>query len=243
LLLLAFCGFFGVAVNQGFFLTGLKYTTPINAAVLMVTTPIFVLIISILLKVEQFTVAKLTGVALGATGTLMMIFNRGEVSFAGTLKGDIFILINASSYALYLVLVKPLMKKYNPITVIKWIFLFGLIPIFPLGIEDALHVDWHSFGTSIWVAFFYVLIMTTFFTYLLNATALKTVKPSTVGIYIYLQPVLATLIALSLGKDELTMVKVLSGMIIILGVYLVSFNRKSGIKIRNLYSKIFNSSK
>lgn len=227
--LLAVCGLFGVFINQSFFLTGLKFTTPINASVLMVTTPIFVLIISILMRVEKFTVLKLTGVLLGAAGTLLLIFSKGKVSFTGTLKGDVFILINASAYALYLVLVKPMMRKYNPITVVKWIFLFGLIPVIPLGWKDATSIDWSSFGPTVWMSFFYVLVMTTFFTYLLNAIALKRVKPSTVGIYIYLQPVLATGIALFMGKDQLTWVKIIAGLIIITGVYLVSL-KKSTLK-------------
>jgi drug/metabolite transporter (DMT)-like permease len=219
------CGILGVFLNQSFFLTGLKFTTPINASVLMVTTPIFVLVISILLKEEKVTWLKISGVVLGASGTLLLILSKGSLDFSGTLKGDVLVLINAFAYSLYLVIVKPLMIKYNPITVIKWIFLFGLIPVFPLGFEGASRVDWSSFSTAVWIAFLYVLILTTFFTYLLNAMALKVVKPSTVGIYIYLQPVLATIVALSLGKDELTGIKILSGMIIILGVYLVSTNK------------------
>lgn len=225
------CGILGVFLNQSFFISGLKFTTPINASVLMVTTPIFVLLISIILREEKFTWFKILGVFLGATGTLLLILSKGSLDFSGTLKGDVLVLINAFSFSLYLVIVKPLMSKYNPITVIKWIFLFGLIPVFPLGFEGALQVDWSTFSTAIWIAFLYVLIMTTFFTYLLNAIALRVAKPSTVGIYIYLQPVLATLVALSLGKDELTQTKILSGMIIILGVYLVSSNKFKTISL------------
>lgn len=223
---LAICGFFGVLINQSFFITGLKYTTPINASVLMVMTPIFVLIISILLKEEKASLFKVLGIVLGASGTLLLIFSKGNISFDGTLKGDIFILINAFSYGLYLVLVKPLMSKYNALTVVKWIFLFGLIPVIPIGWEGAFSVDWSIFTSSIWFAFLYVLILTTFLAYLLNASALKKVKPTTVGVYIYLQPVLATIVALSLGKDQLTLLKIIAGIIIILGVYLVSFSRK-----------------
>lgn len=224
------CGILGVFLNQSFFLSGLKFTTPINASVLMVTTPIFVLVISIILREEKVTWLKILGVVLGASGTLLLILSKGSLDFSGTMKGDVLVLINAFAYSLYLVIAKPLMIKYNPITVIKWIFLFGLIPVFPLGFEGASQVDWSSFSTTVWIAFLYVLIMTTFFTYLLNAVALKVVKPSTVGIYIYLQPVLATIVALSLGKDELTSIKMLSGMIIILGVYLVSTNKRKVIQ-------------
>lgn len=222
---LMICGIFGVFLNQSFFITGLKYTTPINASVLMVTTPIFVLILSILLREEKLTLLKIWGVLLGAGGTLLLLLNKGSIDFSGTLKGDLYVLINAIAYSCYLVLAKPLMRKYNPITVVKWIFLFGIIPVLPLGWEGATQVEWSNFSTSLWFAFVYVLIMVTFFTYLLNAMALKTVKPSTVGIYIYLQPVLATFVALAMGKDQLTGIKILSGMLIILGVYLVSIQK------------------
>jgi drug/metabolite transporter (DMT)-like permease len=151
-----------------------------------------------------------------------LIFGKGDLDFSGTLKGNIFILINAFSYALYLVLVKPLMKKYNPLTIVKWIFIFAAIPIIPFSWKEVISTDWQNFTPAIWISFFYVLIFVTFFSYLLNASALKKVKPSTVGIYIYLQPVIASLVALSLGRDELSLIKIISGIIIIYGVYLVS---------------------
>jgi len=225
LLKLSLSALFGVVINQSFFITGLKYTTPINAAVLMVLVPIMVLLISILLKQEKNTLYKTVGVLLGATGTLLLIFGKGQISFSGTLKGDVFIFINALSYSIYLVITKPLMIKYNPLTVVKWIFIFALIPITPLGYQDAMQVDWSSFSVEIWLSFLYVLIFTTFLAYLLNAMALKIVKPSTVGIYIYLQPVLASIVALMLHKDELTWEKISAGIIIIIGVYLVGKNR------------------
>jgi len=226
---LILCAIFGVVINQSFFITGLKYTTPINASVLMVTAPMLVLILAVFFGEERFTKSKILGIILGAAGTLILIFGQGDLSFGGTLKGNIFILINATSYALYLVTVKPLMKKYNPMTIVKWIFIFAFIPVTIFAGKDVLSTNWHLFTPGIWLAFVYVLLFVTFFSYLLNATALKTVKPSTVGIYIYLQPAIATIVALSVGKDELSFIKLIAGIIIILGVYLVS--RKKTIQI------------
>ena len=216
------CGLFGVVINQSFFITGLKYTSPINASVLMVTTPIFVLLFSGLLKEEKINARKGLGIFLGATGTLTLILGKGQFSFSGTWLGDIMILTNALSYGLYLVLVKPLMKEYNPLTVVKWIFLFGMIPALPFAWNGIFKTPWDTFTFPVWTAFFYVLFFTTVLAYLLNATALKKVKPSTVGVYIYLQPVLATIIALISGKDELSFLKIFAGGIIITGVYLAS---------------------
>jgi len=226
-LLLASCSLFGVVINQIFFIAGLKYTTPINAAVLMVTTPILVLVISAMVYREKLNLIKGLGIVLGAGGTLMLVMNKGSFSFSGNLKGDIFIIINAISYAMYLVMIKPLMQKYSPFTIMKWIFIFGLIPVIPLGLEDAITAQWTSFTPGMWMAFFYVLIFTTVFAYWLNAIALKKVEPATVGVYIYLQPVMATTIALLAGKDSLTIEKLIPGLMIIAGVYLVSLRKKT----------------
>jgi len=185
------------------------------------------LVFSAVIHREKLGLLKSVGVALGAGGTLMLIMSKGSFSFSGNLKGDIFIIINAISYAIYLVLIMPLMKKYSPITIMNWIFIFGLIPVIPLGLNDALNAQWSEFSPAMWAAFFYVLLFTTIIAYLLNAFALKKVDPSTVGVYIYLQPVMATAIALFSGKDTLSAGKWIPGLMIVAGVYLVSFRKKS----------------
>ena len=230
LFILALSALFGVVLNQSFFITGLKYTSPINASVLMITTPILVLLLSSLFREEKLSSRKIIGVLLGAAGTLILIFAKENISFSGNLKGDLLVFFNAVSYALYLVIIKPLMKKYNPLTIVKWIFIFGFFPVFFVALPELDDINWISFTPMIWIAFVYVLVFVTFFSYLLNATALKRVSPSVVGIYIYLQPFIASIVALSLGRDELTTVKVTAGIIIIFGVYLVSFSKKKALK-------------
>lgn len=217
------CAFFGVAINQTFFFSGLKLTTPINASLIMTTTPILVLIASSLLVGERITPWKIAGIIIGATGAGLLIAYGKEVSFnQSRLLGDLLVFINASSYGIYLVLVKGLMVKYNPITVIKWVFSFGFLMVLPFGIGGLASANWAEFTPVIWGAIAYVLLATTFLAYLFNAIALKSVNASVVSIYIYLQPLTATLIALLLGKDHLTLVKLTAGMLIFLGVFLVS---------------------
>lgn len=217
------CGIFGVAINQMLFFTGLKYTTPINASLIMTTTPILVLLISAFIIKEKITSQKMAGIALGAFGAIMLIAYGKELSFQqDQLFGDLMIFINATSYGIYLVYVKKLMMKYHPITVVKWVFTFGILFVFPFGIGELLEVEWSSFTAGVWWAVIYVLVAVTFLTYWLNGFALKIVNPSIVSIYIYLQPLLATSIALMMMKDELTFVKVVAGIFIFLGVYLVS---------------------
>ena len=221
--MLILCAVFGVAINQLCFFMGLKYTTPINASLIMTTTPILVLVISSILIKEKITFQKLIGIAFGAIGAIILISRGGTFSFQQSqLLGDTLILVNAISYGIYLVLAKKLMNRYNPITVVKWVFTFGFFMVLPFGWRDVMTIEWSTFSSTIWVAFAFVLIAATFFTYLFNAFALKIVSPSVTSIYIYLQPLLASMIALMMGKDELGLIKVLAGILIFAGVFLVS---------------------
>lgn len=229
---LILCGLFGVAINQLMFFKGLNWTTPINAALIMTTTPVLVLVTSALLIGERITWRKVVGVSLGITGAILIILYGGTpiVEAENQFLGDIFIFINATSYGIYLVLVKSLMRKYHPMTVIKWVFTFGFFFVIPFGFNEFRVVEWSTFPVGIWLAVLYVLLGATFLAYLLNAAALKALNPSVVSIYIYLQPVLATIIALIFGKDALTLQKALPSVLIFIGVYLVSSAQQSRAK-------------
>ncbi len=192
LLRLAVCGLFGVALNQLMFFHGLTNTSALHASILMVVAPVLVLVISGIVLGERVTFMKLLGVALGAAGALSLIFFRDEASAAGaTSRGDLYILINATSFALFLVLVKPLMAKYSPVTVMAWCFLLGTLFTLPFGWSDLTAVAWRTITAFQWVAITFVVILVTFVAYLMNAWALSVVNPSVVGTYIYLQPALA----------------------------------------------------
>jgi drug/metabolite transporter (DMT)-like permease len=227
-LLLAACGLFGVVINQELFFLGLSITTPINASLIMIMTPMLVFLISFFLSHETVTWQKILGLLLGSAGALIILGGKGFSFNGNTLWGDFLILINATSFAIYLVIVRPLMKKYHPLTVIKWVFAFGLIPVFFFGIKQFGEIEWSGFTPQIWAAVGFVVICVTFFAYLLNILALRSVHSSVVGAYIYLQPVIATIISISLGKDHITPEKIVSAALIFSGVYLVSFagNRK-----------------
>ncbi|MBC7862257.1 MAG: EamA family transporter [Bacteroidia bacterium] len=217
------CGLFGVAINQLLFFEGLSITTPINAGIVMITAPIMVLISANIMLKERITFLRLTGILLGVFGAIFLISSGKKVGFnSSTALGDSFILINAASFAVYMVIVKPLMAKYQTITVLKYVFLFGFLVVIPFGASQTFAVDWQNIPPKIWLAISFVVIATTFFAYSLNTFALKILSPSIVSIYIYLQPILATAIALYYGKDELTWIKILSSVMIFTGVYLVS---------------------
>ena len=223
ILRLAICGVFGVAINQLLFFEGLNLTTPINAAIIMTINPVLVLMMSSLILFEKINIRKGIGIALGLVGASTLIINGGDLSSnTGYMLGNMFIFINAASYGLYLVLVKPLMQKYHPITVMFYVFSFGLLYVLPFGYSELTAVQWDSFSSKIIWEVVFVVVCTTVIAYFLNSYALKSLNPSTVSIYIYLQPVLATLFAIFRGSDFLDEIKIISALIIFFGVYLVS---------------------
>ncbi|MCH9822965.1 MAG: DMT family transporter [Bacteroidetes bacterium] len=220
---IALCGLFGVAMNQLLFFAGLNITTPINAAIIMTSNPILVIIAASIILHEVITKQKILGLSLGVIGALLIIIFKADFSFDSTTwPGDVMILMNAASYGVYLVIVKPLMTKYQPLTIIKWVFTFGLLYVIPFGFYDFMAIEWSSFTTTIWLETAFVVICTTFFAYLLNIFALKKLQPSTVSTYIYTQPVLASFFAIIMGKDELSLVKIVGAVLIFTGVYIVS---------------------
>ena len=226
LLRLALISFFGVALNQVMFFEGLNLTTPINASIIMVGIPILVLVFSHFIIGDRLNRNKVVGIALGFTGAAYLILQGGNFTFtSGTFLGNLFIFVNVSSYAFFLVMVKPLMKKYTPITIMKWVFLFGLIYVIPVSINLAVESDYSSIPTDIWMSIGYVVIFTTVLAYFLNNYSLKAISPTVNSAYIYLQPVIASVIAISFGKDELTITELIAAGLIFTGVYFVSFKK------------------
>jgi drug/metabolite transporter (DMT)-like permease len=223
LLLLALCGFSGVAANQLLFFKGLSLTSSINSALIMITTPILVLVFAFITRKERITWLKALGVLLGFAGAgLIILVRTGPGAEASSLLGDFYILLNAVAYAVYLVIVKPLMKRNNPLTVISWVFLFGTLMVLPFGFGELSYTNWSALPLNIWLCIGFVVFFTTFLAYWLNIYALSKVNASLVGIYIYIQPFLAALIAVFVVGESLSIGKLLSGLLIFAGVYLVS---------------------
>lgn len=221
------CAVFGVVVNMLAFFEGLKHTSPIHASLIMVLTPCIVLLISALIIREKVTKGKLFGIILGLIGAALLVSNSGNASDkVATIYGDLLVMVNAISYGLYLVLVRRLYTRYKPITVLKWIFLFGVILVMPFGGYDAFYADYSSFPINIWFSVFYVLVLVTAGAYLLNAYALSRVMPSTVGFYVYFQPLIAAGAAIIVGDDFIDLVKICSAFLLFTGVYFVNKQQK-----------------
>jgi drug/metabolite transporter (DMT)-like permease len=230
LLWLAVYSLFGVIINQVCYLKGLSMTTSANTSILIVTIPVFTTAIAIALRKEYGSLKKWIGIGLAAGGVLAL---HGLDSFDASrdkMIGNLLVVINSFSYATYLVISKGLLKKYSSITVAMWIYIFGFIGVAPLGAGEIAALDFGAISMKAWLPLIYVLIFSTVVVYFLNLWALRRAESSTVAVYIYLQPVIATGLAAYLGRESITMAHGVSAGLIFAGVYLttISANRKSG---------------
>ena len=218
-----FAAVFGVGINMLLFLKGLELTTPIHASVIMTITPVIILVLSIFFLDEKLTKLKVFGIVIAFSGGILLTA-LGDSTRVGdnVALGNLCIFINAISYSIYVIIIKRLTAKYHPFTFIKWLFLFGIILTLPFGYQETLEIQWHTFTPYIWFSVLFVIIGATFGTYLLNPLALNSLKASTVGTFIYLQPVIAGVFAIVMGVDAVSPVKLIAMLFIFSGVYLVT---------------------
>lgn len=231
LLLLAFCGLFGVAINQLFFFHGLNLSSSINSGIIMAFNPILVVILSFFVLKESITVTKAVGILLGTSGAILLTLTAGTGK-GDSMLGDFFLFINALSYAIYLVIAKPLMKKYSPLTVITYVFTFGLgmLFVYPPVLTELFQTNFAVIPFEAWLKIVYVVVGVTFMTYLLTMYGLKYLTPSVSSAYIYFQPVMVMFFAFSFSAlgiaadytGTITLEKIAYMLVIFLGVYTTS---------------------
>jgi drug/metabolite transporter (DMT)-like permease len=227
---IALLAVFGVVINQIFFIYGLSITTPINSSIIMISNPIMVFVFTLIILKERITVIKFSGLIFAVVGAVMILRFRGNFEVGSdTIAGDLMTLINSASWAIFVVMVKPIMMKYNTVTAMRWLFLFGAMYMLPIGLVETLHTDWNAFTSNAIFALLFVVVATTFVAYFLNIYGLQELSPNTVSAYIYLQPFLASLFAILMGEDTLTPTKLFSGFLIILGLYLINKKTKKTI--------------
>lgn len=220
---IALIALFGAGLNQIFFIYGLSLSTPINSSIIMISNPIIVMIFTLIILKERITFLKVSGLSFAIVGAIMILRYKGNFEVGSdTIIGDVMTLINSVSWATFVVMVKPIMGKYNTTTTMRWLFFFGSIYILPIGLYDTLHTDWSGFTKEAFWALTFVVVVTTFFAYYLNVYGIQELSTNTVSAYIYLQPFLASIFAVLMGGDKLTPTKLLSGALIILGLYLVT---------------------
>lgn len=215
------CGLTGVAINQMLFIKGLTLTSTIHASLLMLTTPLLITVSAFWILKEKLTPAKALGLALGIGGALLLIFSREQQGQAG-LTGDLLIMVNAMSYTVYFIIVKPLMQEYPPLHVIRWVFSFGFLLILPFGWQESMDTAWPLFNWTHYAALFLVVFCGTFLAYSFNIYGIKHLGAGVTGSYIYTQPVFAAIIAALFLDEAFTAAKIISGILIFTGVFLVS---------------------
>ena len=221
--------FLGMCINMLMFFKGLELSTPINSGVIVTLTPIIILILSAIFLNESLNFPKISGIAIGFAGAVILIIygNQSTVINAPNVSlGNILLLGNSISYGAYLVFVKKLTEKYHTVTIMKWMFLVGSFMTFPVTYPDFIDISWHNMPFYALWRIGFVVVCTTFFTYFLNVYALKTLPPTTIGAFAYLQPIITIIYAVLTGNDSLDWVKILACILVFIGVYLVSFKKK-----------------
>ncbi|MEO8148807.1 MAG: DMT family transporter [Bacteroidia bacterium] len=220
---LAKCALFGVAINQLLFFKGLSLTAPINAALVMCANPIQVLIIASIIWKEKIPFTKIFGIILGLTGAASIILFGKKFSMNDdTFIGDMMVFVNSLSYAYFIVIAKPLLKKYHPQTVMKYTFLFGSVMVLPFGYSQFMDIDWHNMPHDLYSKIAFVLIGTTFIAYMFNTFGLRYLSSSSVSVYIYSQPVFATLMSMYRGQGNPGWLHLFAAVMIFTGVYIAS---------------------
>ncbi|MEO5569716.1 MAG: DMT family transporter [Bacteroidia bacterium] len=235
---LILCALFGVAINQLLFFWGLSKTEPINAALMMTTNPIMVLVMAHFILNEKISWLKVIGIIVGISGaSTLIVFGKNVSLSSETAIGDMMVLVNSLSFAVFLIMVKPMMMKYHVVTIMKWVFLFGTFMVLPFGFEQCLQARWTDLNFNLWMGVVYVVVGVTFIAYFLNIVALKHLSPSVVSFYIYLQPMFATIFSLILGEGTPNFLQLISALLIFTGVYLVSKNNSASLKTEPVSNK------
>ncbi|MBK8522496.1 MAG: DMT family transporter [Chitinophagaceae bacterium] len=217
------CALFGIAINQLMFIKGLSLTYSIHAALLLLITPILIVIIAAWILKERLGILKVTGLVLGISGALVLVLAKDSAGNGdNVLLGDLFIIINAISYTIYFILVKPLMVKYNAIVVLRWVFTIGLVLVLPFGWVEFTEIPWGLYTAIDFTSMGLIVITGTFLAYLFNLYGIKMLGPSVAGFYIYTQPVFAALIAMFFLHEQLTLYKIFAAALIFSGVYLAN---------------------
>jgi len=217
------CALLGITINQILFIKGLSLTLTVHASLLMLTTPIFITIIAAWILKERLTQNKIIGLILGVTGSALLIRSRHDSGNANDiLLGDFYIIVNAICYSYYFVLVKPLMKRYDSLTVIRTLFTVGCIVALPFCWSEFIQTPWNTYSPEAFGALALVVIGGTFFAYLFNLYGIKHLGASVSGSYIYSQPLFATIIAMIFLGETIDLTKIIAAVCIFLGVYFVN---------------------
>ena len=197
-------------------------TSPIDASLVVTLLPIVTMLLSAIIIKEPITWLKAVGVLTGASGAIILVLNSNNESSSGSMIGNLIVLGSVTSFALYLTLFKDLISRYSPLTTMKWMFLFAALLTFPMSFNLLTSTDISQFDTSVYLRIGYVVVLATFLTYMLIPIGQKTIRPTTISMYNYLQPVMASILAIIIGLDKFGPDKIISAALVFMGVYIVT---------------------
>jgi drug/metabolite transporter (DMT)-like permease len=217
---------FGIIFNQLLFFTGLSMTTATNTSLLAVLIPVFAIIVSTIVGNDILSWKKILGIVIAACGVIYLIDPRKASFSSTTTQGDILIILNSCSYAIYLAISKKLISQYGALKSISWLFIFGSIINVPIGFISLQSVDFQKVSTTSWLALGGVILFSTILAYYWNAWALARVEPSIVAVYVYLQPLIGTFLAITILGEPWNPRIIVAMALIFTGVFLVTRKRK-----------------
>ena len=222
IMLFFFASLFAIVLNQTSFIYGLSKTSPIDASLVVTLLPIVTMLLSAIIIKEPITWLKAVGVLTGASGAIILVLNSNNESSSGSMIGNLIVLGSVTSFALYLTLFKDLISRYSPLTAMKWMFLFAALLTFPMSFNLLTSTNISQFDTSVYLRIGYVVVLATFLTYMLIPIGQKTIRPTTISMYNYLQPVMASILAILIGLDKFGPDKIISAALVFMGVYIVT---------------------
>lgn len=221
--LLGAASFFGLSMNQIPFFYGLSLTSPIDASIVVTMLPIATMILAALFLKEPVTQMKIIGVLVGASGALLIVLNSApEQGGNGNMMGNLIVFLGVISFGIYLTVFKNLISRYHPVTVMKWMFLWATLTGLPFCYTALTEINVSLLTTDVWLSVAYVIVMATFMGYLLIPIGQKTLRPTTLSMYNYVQPVVASLVAVLAGIDQFGFQQALAGLLVFSGVYIVT---------------------
>lgn len=225
-----FYSFFGVVINQMLFLIGLNKTTSVDSAIILAIVPVAAFVFAAILLKERISLVRASGLVVGLAGILLLIMQEGNPDFGSTtFIGNLLVLINAISWALFTVLIKRMLNKYHTVTVMKWVFLTGMLVNIPVGFGQLTSTGWSSIPLTGYLGIGFVVVAATYIGYFLMTFGLKRLSPTIVNTYNYTQPIITGVAVTMMGQDTVTFIKVISAIMIFSGVFLVSRRQQTEI--------------
>lgn len=224
LMMLFFAGLLGIVCNQGCYTFGLSLTSPINASIVTTTLPIVTMIVAAVFLKEPVTGKKVIGIFLGSIGALALILSsQGSTNGKeGNIMGDLLCLTAQISFSFYLAIFKGLIGRYNIFTLMKWMFTYAAICFIPFSYHDVSSLEFSQISSSTWACVAFVILGGTFLAYILMMMGQKTLRPTVISMYNYVQPIVGTTVSILIGMGTFGVVKGLAVVLVFLGVYVVT---------------------